>query len=116
MLRYLTRHWVKHQRDELGHKDVHEIAELFLHRWRTGMTKEVRLKLISGIRQIQTDIDKKVYEDARVLVAINESLGGNWKDYKPIFVSMLSHLALRFEANMKIGACRRLFPEEVQDA
>ena len=87
MLRYLTRHWVKHQRDELKHKDVREIAELFFHRWRAGMTNEFRRKIVDEMKGIDAHIQSMENKDTRVLDAINESLGCSYNTFKMVFVS-----------------------------
>ena len=86
MLRYLTRHWVKHQRDELNHKDVHEIAELFFHRWRAGQTGPFRERIKERMRTVKKEVDKMEDKDTRVPDAINESLKGDFEDFKDIFV------------------------------
>lgn len=88
MLRYLTRHWVKHQREELKHLDVRDIADLFFHRWRVGMTSEVRRKIkkeMIGIEHRINNIMKN--KDTRVLDAINESLGCSHVEFPQVFVS-----------------------------
>lgn len=91
MLRYLTRHWVKHQREELKHKDIKDIADLFFHRWRTGMTSQVRAQIKKGMEQIDNDHKSKKHNDQRVKDAINEAMDvkvtGFYKDYVDIFVS-----------------------------
>lgn len=91
MLRYLTRHWVKHQREELKHGDVHDIADLFFHRWRNGMTSVVRARIMKGMAEIDKDHKSGKHNDQRVKDAINEALdiksGSTWKEFKKIFVS-----------------------------
>lgn len=86
MLRYLTRHWVKHQRDELNHLDVREISDLFFHRWRAGQTGPFRERIKERMRIVQKGVDKMVDRDTRVPDAINDSLDGSFEDFKDIFV------------------------------
>lgn len=86
MLRYLTRHWVKHQREELKHKDVKDIADLFFHRWRAGMTGEMRARIKTLMNVVSEGIDAMEHKDTRVLDAVNESLNGPFSNFKDIFV------------------------------
>lgn len=107
MLRYLTRHWVKHQREELKHKDVRDIADLFFHRWRAGMTGQFRKELKKRMVKVSKDIGAMENKDTRVLDAINESLNGPFEEFREIFVCVTSPVA-GAHTNKPIGECERL--------
>lgn len=109
MLRYLTRHWVKHQRDELKHKDVREIADLFFHRWRAGMTSKFRSRLKKLMRAVDDGVKNMKHKDTRVLDAINESLDGPFDDFKDTFVRLSQPRSCMQRTDYTTGARQRLF-------